>query len=65
MSRTYRKHPHGVDLHPHPTRDGIAWHLSPTTSKHIKKRTARLARREWLSNRELRKERAHENLAWC
>lgn len=65
MSRTYRKHPRGVDLHPHPTRDGISWYFTPITNRHIKKSTNKLARREWLSNRELLKERARENLAWC
>lgn len=62
MSRTYRKHPHGVELHPAPTRDGIDWVFTPTTNRHIKRATNRMARREWLTARELRKERARLNI---
>ena len=63
MSRTYRKHPHGVDLHHAPKRDGHEWHAPKDTTKHVKRYTNRLARREWLTSRELRKERARLNMA--
>ncbi len=63
MSRTYRKYPHGVNLHHAPERDGTEWYAPKSTMRHVKQTTNRLSRREWLSNRELRKERARLNLA--
>lgn len=64
MSRTYRKHPHGVDLHPHPARDGIAWSLSPTDKRFVKRATNRAIRRAWLNGAEIRAMRAVQVRPW-
>ena len=62
MSRTYRKYPYGIES-VDAARDGHGWHAPKDTTKHVKRYTNRLARREWLTSRELRKERARLNMA--